>query len=1165
MAQTIQLEDGQRVNLSDDIANATPEEVQAAMARMAAEADSSVVREDYNVPNYNTLLPGEMAGELQAVEEGDRNYLPASKAAELNDQFDIDAFYSAQVDDTYNKYLAGREKAVANQDGAKAQEWDNYYSSFKSVRDNFSKFNECSIEGKCDEENKDYFNIAKNTGADWKYTDQVHNQELLKSLRRTYGNFSRFGEEAGKPLDDKKLIDMWMADQLYTDINLGKLGLDAATFGNLTEQQKKDFALQFMSYEKIAATGEGSRDGFTQTAQVTGAMITDPANWGVAATLGFAPVTFAAKKTAQKMTKSKLKDYISGFLASSITKTAAAGASYTGLYDAGRQSIKIQAGVQEDLDKTQLAISTGLGGVLGGTIGTLILGGSKAFNSLATKYMIKNKIDDKEFLNQIRDNVTDEKSLYTWLKNIGWTKQEAKAEIAHLETEGFKYDGATKSWKSETQEYKPSLNEKLSEEANLGKDVNKHIVSKEMVERGEKVLDEGFIDVSRLDLPIPFSRAGQNLFNWVNRLGTTIGPKIARTLYGSDSILVRSGLRREATAINDAMAATDINVARMSHDLRDLAEKNAEQLGNINKLIRDRNPINKEQNTFLKKLDGLKDNQMRMAYKNKLITADEYQAFLKDKSYIPRVWNSQHLLTDKGAAEFSEFMTKLWSKDPRAARAIIKNITGEKDVNKMTDEIINSRFAPGRIKDMFRNKSDREIDVHRSSHLEHQRKLEVAPKYEHMLDQFMAPPVDRWSKFFEDVVKRNEFARRFGAKDQYIHKRIKQLEKEKKGLEADHLREAYFTTMGDARNSRTVKAKMDNPIFMKGVAKINAFQNLKLGLAAIPNATQAFVNGTTKLVKSQGLIKAPFKAISALVRATVRTKRGMDIVHRAGVLGETDLGRIATENMPHARLFENEFKGPLKYLNEPTKFLRAVGFLGVEEMNRRAAAIMAHGHIADLHAQLLKLTKKGKRTSKRAGSIEREMKKLGVHNPHKPELSARDYAVSGHMFNKQVNFSGESFNLPTTWQGPYGKLFTKFKSFMFYQARFLKREVTDELFIHKNPKPLLAYLATAGIAGNAAEQVRALATGKEIEENRNALELLISGIGNAGGSGLWWDTMKQVGERGPGAAWGAVLGPTASDVAYTIQDIGNADINNIIKRLLPNIPGKHQLMDSLKY
>jgi len=286
----------------------------------------------------------------------------------------------------------------------------------------------------------------------------------------------------------------------------------------------------------------------------------------------------------------------------------------------------------------------------------------------------------------------------------------------------------------------------------------------------------------------------------------------------------------------------------------------------------------------------------------------------------------------------------------------------------------------------------------------------------------------------------------------------------------------------------------------------------------------------------------------------------MDIVHRAGVLGETDLARIATENMQHSRIIEKEFRGGLQYLNEPTKFLRAVGFLGVEEMNRRSASIMAHGHVSSLHSKLQKLLMTGKADTNKSRKLQRELKEMGINDPLKKDLTSRDYAISGHMFNKHVNFSGETFNIPTNWQTPWFKLFTKFKSFMFYQARFLKRNVTDELFLHHNPKPLMAYLASAGIAGNAAEMTRALATGKEIDNNRDALELLIAGIGNAGGSGLWWDTMQQVAERGPGGAWSSVMGPTFSDIAYTAQDLSKGDLEKIVGRMLPNIPGKHQLI-----
>jgi hypothetical protein len=58
--------------------------------------------------------------------------------------------------------------------------------------------------------------------------------------------------------------------------------------------------------------------------------------------------------------------------------------------------------------------------------------------------------------------------------------------------------------------------------------------------------------------------------------------------------------------------------------------------------------------------------------------------------------------------------------------------------------------------------------------------------------------------------------------------------------------------------------------------------------------------------------------------------------------------------------------------------------------------------------------------------------------------------------------------------------------------------------------------------------------------------------------------MKQMSDQGPAGAFN-ILGPTASDIANTIQDIGSGDLHRMIKRALPNVPGKHQLMDSFKY
>jgi len=540
------------------------------MTNNLIDGSDSVIRQDYDSVNLNVLLPGEIAGELQAVDEGERDYLPGVEAARINDEFDIDGFYDEQGDDIYNKYLEGRNKAIEAQDANKLQEWDNYYTAVKRAKDTYSKFNDCTLRGKCEEGNEDYYDLNKNRETDWKYTDQVSNKDLLKSLRRTYGNVRRFGKDAGKPIDDKELINMWMSDQAYSDNNLGKLVLDASTMSHLTDQQKKDLALQVMTYEKIQRTGEGSRDGWSQTADVAAAYVTDVANYGILATLlgtggTTTPLAIAAKEGAKATTKKKIRDYLGKFLSDSMVKTTAKtaglGAGFVGTYDLSRQSIKIQADIQDDLDWGEFTNHVLIGSAFGGTLGALVGGASKQFNNLATKYMIKNKIGDREFLKTIRENVSDEKSLYKFLKNLGWTRKEAKAELKYLQEQGFKYDGAEKKWVSGNQEYKPSIAARNTEETRHGDDVNKKVVPKPVAEKAQKVIDETYIDVGLIDLQIPFSRAGQNFFDWVNRLGNTVGPKVARTLYGSDSILVRSGLRREAQALNEAMAATDINVA----------------------------------------------------------------------------------------------------------------------------------------------------------------------------------------------------------------------------------------------------------------------------------------------------------------------------------------------------------------------------------------------------------------------------------------------------------------------------------------------------------------------------------------------------------------------------------------------------------------------------
>ena len=1191
---------------------------------------------------------GKYAAELAEAELLKETALGEEELAVLNSEFDSQADNDEYWSDVYSGYVEQHTAAVKEGNMEEAARLNAEYTSIMDRKDFFDAANACTWEGNCAEGAVNYYD---NQGEAWTYDELKYNDHLLNSLRRTNGAIDKHGKQ--KTID--QLMLEFVRDQQYLEWNMVNKGIEAKKYDSLTDQQKEDSALQYLTFQKLY--GRESKGGIP-TGQnwrnIVGALLTDPSTY-----LGFgtvAKVTGAAF-VGKAITKKTFQNRMKALMAKrAVTSTTVATGTYggldTGLDKLSDENILAQAdALEHDVGWGEVALATGLGVGVGGALGFLLGGTVKTFNKIADNYITKQNLSNSGFIKEIAKNVTDEKSLKVYLKKIGYSRKEIKNEIQRYREwdskQSIALPGAGKKFevplepkgteeahfgKSTKDEFKAS-GVKTADEINAerlataraaqvaddtgpateaiyypGKtaeeastilkeidgtvpinphegivlqnktsrvlkevdelpEVDKSRVLKErvdntfkpeekaLIKEGEDLIDEAYIDIESFDIPISFSKLGQKAYDWVNN---TMGKGATRMLYGGDAILVRSGQRNLGEQIASAQASTDINVARISHDLNSFVAKHADELGELNKLVERAIPQNQAQKDFLAMLTKKKMAQLKIARDNKIITNAEYARFKHDKGYIPRVWNTQKLITLQGAEEFSRFLNRLWGKDPVEVRNLITNITGEK---KMTDEIIDSRFSPENVRAMFRRKADRELDVKRSTHLEHERKLRIKPEVERQLDAFMAKPLDRWTKFFEDVIRRNEYAKRFGKNDERVKKVIKNMREKGQGRQAEDVQEVYFTAVGDPKYSETIKARMDNPRLQQAVAKINAFQNLKLGLAAIPNATQAFVNGTVKLGKSGSMLTAPFRATSAIVRAVAKTRKGMDVVHNTGVLGEIDISRIATENMPHARIVEREFKGPLKILNEPTSFLRAVGFISVEQMNRRAAAIMAHGHVGSINAKLQRLVLQGKANSKKSKLLQKEMRELGIMDPLKGDLTARDYAISGHIFNKHINFSGESFNLPVSWQKPWFKLMTKFKSFMFYQARFLKRHVADELFINKNPKPLIAYLAAAGIAGNQAELARALVSGKEIERNRNALELLISGIGNAGGGGLWYDTMQQVATRGPGGAWSGITGPTFSDIAYAAQDLTNGDISQIIERMAPNLPGKAALFN----
>ena len=1025
------------------------------------------------------------------------------------------------------------------------------------------------------------------------------NEHLLRSIQRTNGGVNKDGSEK----TTNELLSEWAADQQYFAYNFGNMALQATDYWKgMTDEEKRDTALQWTYFQKVKGREEeGGLNNSESWRNIGIAIATDPTNYigfGLVANIFKVGLKATGSKVGQEATKKGLGMWLKKHAKTKAALTTAPlGAVYTGLDSAANQQILTQSGLQDNYDWGMSGIGGKalLGFGFGGGLGFGVAGFSELFTNIANKHIIRNNLTNKEFLDNMSKNVTDKASLKRWLKTIGWERPEVKAELELFKQDGYVVPSNPKNTeelllgKQSKDEFNIDIKkddvganqaeiEQLKVVANQDLVPNEQIKNSRQVDKNAEILQAReklalvddydalvYDEVAKIDIQQPFTKWGYNVFNRVSTLlSDKVGTWAARSLYGNDALLVNSGARGLAEAISGANVTVDMNVAKFGDAINTYVKKHSNELGDLNKLIDDglnKGPITNVQKGFIDLIKVRKNKVLSDAYKAGVIDLKQLTKFKNDASYIPRVWNSQKLLTTKGSAEFAAFLSaKTKGKTIAQKEKLIDAITGNKE---LTKEILDSKISPQSIKNTFQRKTLDGLNVKRSSHLENERKLfKNNTELERELDPFMAPAADRWVSFFADTIKRNEYAKRFGAKDEKVTKLINKLKmggSDVQKRQAANIQEVYFTQVGDAKLSKALAASVNNPKVARAVAKANAIQNHKLGLAAIPNATQSFVNGTVLLAKSGNLLTAPFRAVSAIVRAIVKTKKDQKIVYNTGVMGDMDLSRIATENAANARIIDKEFRGILKILNEPTSFLRAVGFMSVEKMNRRAGAIMSYGHVTTLHSKLQKLQLEGKLNSFRGIKLQRELKELGIGDPLKANLTELDYAVSGHMFNKQINFSGESGNLPVNWSKPWFKLMTKFKSFMFYQARFLKRNVSDELFINKNPAPLVAYLVAGGFAGNGVELTRALLSGKTIEENRNALELLISGVGHAGGWGLFFDTLKDVDE---GRGLSAFTGPTVSDVVDTADDLLSADIDNIILRMTPNIPGKGYLKEA---
>lgn len=1101
-------------------------------------------------------LPPKVQGQFPAA------MLKAKKKKMFVPEEEVVQFYVAEEEKYLDKARGAWTKAVAEGNDTKAKEIEDYVNFEKEKQKSFT------------------------TDTELTFKDQPHNKELTKSLRRRFGHKNLDGTIR----TNEELIDLWTAEQHTLDFNTTALIMDATKVDELTPQQKADYLLQMETWEKVEGTGEGSQKFTDQALEIGGALLADPLTYIGVGTLG---VGLATKETAKAVTKEVIKETLKASVKQHAKKFgtigAIDGAVLGALHEGAKQTVKLKAkdlDVSENVDFGQVAKVSAIGTILGGTLGGLIGGGSKYVSNLLDVRKAEKGLTNKDIINELSEIVSEADAI-VYYKELGISEDAIRRTIDDIHGEGIRFDTAKSRFvTAEGEDFKPRfiLSSKDKPVKNPSREVKEEIIP--LTPEQEATLTEYNLDLPTLDKIAEEELIQSNLKSVPNRAfdapekgllfkvaSDAVHSKyMANWTLGGDVIAAKVGARHIPERLRAVYANKERDLAQINGKLEPLFEATGLDKVGLESLLR--NP--KLANTPAKKKlvdmwQAAKRQQLKLLQKNKVITSKQANKFLSDVSYLPRVYDFRHLLGKEGSQEFADVLNRVRHTDKEMAEDMIRSITGN-----YTKEFVipgGEWVGPAVRKILKQNRLHSEDSTGVvSSHIEKGRKIHGIAEEE--LDKFMVPPDARMSKFFDDVILRNELAAKFGAKNEVVKNTQKALERKGTQGKADAkaVNEYYYTAIGDASNSESLAA-LRSSRYTHGISRLNAFQNLKLTQAAIPNASQALVYGAAHLSNTTNTFNAILRSSQAIVKSIINSKETQELVRRAGVLGEMDMQRIMLENNVGGRIFDVELKGflgPLDYLNDNTKFLRMVGFHGVESMNRRAGALMGATKAQMLHK---KLQSKGFMSAslKKKKQVAKELKELGIENPYKKELTENDIANAGYFFNKDINFSGETMNIPESWHGPWGKLFTKFKSFSNYSARFMKRHVIDEMR-RGNFTPAITMLTIGVPAGLAVEQTREYLNtflfGNEhvAKENREALELVLTGLGQVGAFGVWTDVLKNAG----GDSWAqqALLGPGVGQIA----DIGTGLIGDIIlegevseglrkigKTLTPNIPGKQQL------
>jgi hypothetical protein len=539
-------------------------------------------------------------------------------------------------------------------------------------------------------------------------------------------------------------------------------------------------------------------------------------------------------------------------------------------------------------------------------------------------------------------------------------------------------------------------------------------------------------------------------------------------------------------------------------------------------------------------------------------SADKFKIKAREKGYFPRLYNTEYLGSKAGKEAWVEAWTKFAEKDEKKMLSALESIIGDKDIVSDVMKRTGGKMTRENALTLLRIMRNKSSHHGRSAHLEHARKLDE--NAEEILRPFLID--DPWAilaKYYDDVYRRIEGSKVFG--EQVVGKKgvpVWNTDAKAEKLFSDILssgdddmyklaRDVFYTTMGDPKSTIVDKYIQLGDMEGRILRGAGGFETgAKLGLAQTANMFQATVNGMTRLLNVSG---NPLRALQLYSHGLVRSlgKEGREFSQRIGASIETTLMEAAGEASHMGKFGE--------------KTLKYTGFIAAEKYQRILGSNIGKAYAESLAARYRKI-QAGTMKGWRAKRVLKQMKELGL--PTDRPINSVDIDRAGLRFSNEINFRNTPDKLPMAWQTPYGKLFTKFKSFSFHQARFAKNNVIKPL-LKGNPLPLVWYTAPAAGLGMGIDEVRRTVKGDDRELSMT--ERYLRGLTMIGGMGILQDTISSF-YRGPEQGIANAAGPFIGDVARigtgTIQ-AASGDPEKLLESVMRTFvfPGQEALMDQI--